>query len=47
MIACPVIDAINDTTFHYQFVERQLYGMTNWRLEFEWHSLSDQQVINC
>ena len=40
VIVCPVIDAIDDRTFHYTFVDKDLYGTLNWMLEFEWHELS-------
>ena len=40
MIACPVIDAINDTTFHYHFVASDLFGLMNWKLDFEWHEVN-------
>ncbi len=45
LVACPVIDAVNDTSFYYQFVERDLYGLMNWRLEFEWHHLPEDLVL--
>ena len=38
-IVCPVIDGINDTTFHYQFVYNDLQGLLNWKMEFEWQEL--------
>ncbi len=40
-----MIDAVNDTTFYYHFVERDLYGLMNWRLEFEWHTLEEEKVL--
>ena len=39
MIISPVIDAINDTTFWYTFIERDLKGLMNWRMQFEWHEI--------
>ncbi len=42
MIASPVIDAINDTTFHYQSVSPDLYGTFNWGLHFEWHQRNSE-----
>jgi polypeptide N-acetylgalactosaminyltransferase len=39
LIISPVIDAINDTTFYYRFIEKDIFGLMNWRLEFEWHEL--------
>jgi len=36
----PVIDAINDTTFWYTFVEKDVKGLLNWNMEFEWHDVS-------
>ena len=40
LITSPVIDAINDETFYYKFIEKDIYGLMNWRMEFEWHELS-------
>ena len=39
LITSPVIDAINDTTFYYRFIEKDIFGLMNWRMEFEWHEL--------
>jgi len=39
LITSPVIDAINDTTFFYRFIEKDIFGLMNWRMEFEWHEL--------
>ena len=46
LITSPVIDAINDNTFYYKFIEKDIYGLMNWRMEFEWHELSveDQEL---
>lgn len=44
VIISPVIDAINDTTLFYQFIEKDLYGLMNWRLEFEWHELDPADI---
>ena len=35
LITSPVIDAINDNTFYYKFIEKDIYGLMNWRMEFE------------
>lgn len=37
-----MIDTINDTTFFYQFIQPDLFGMINWRLDFEWHQLNKE-----
>ena len=37
LITSPVIDAINDTTFFYRFIEKDIFGLMNWRMEFEWY----------
>ena len=37
LITSPVIDAINDTTFNYRFIEKDIFGLMNWRMEFEWY----------
>ena len=36
LIISPVIDAINDTTLNYRFITKDLYGLMNWRMDFEW-----------
>jgi len=35
-IACPVIEEINDRTFQYKFVTRDLVGVFYWNLDFGW-----------
>jgi len=35
-IACPVIEEVNDKTFQYKFVTRDLVGTFNWNLDFGW-----------
>eukprot|EP00096_Caligus_rogercresseyi_P014574 TRINITY_DN7081_c0_g1_i1.p1 TRINITY_DN7081_c0_g1~~TRINITY_DN7081_c0_g1_i1.p1 ORF type:complete len:637 (+),score=113.35 TRINITY_DN7081_c0_g1_i1:127-2037(+) len=40
LITSPVIDSINDTTFYYTFIHKDLYGLMNWNLDFEWRELS-------
>ena len=35
-IACPVIEEINDKTFQYKFVTRDLVGVFYWNLDFGW-----------
>ncbi len=44
LIISPVIDAINDTTFNYRFIEKDIFGLMNWRLEFEWHELDQAEI---
>eukprot|EP00095_Tigriopus_kingsejongensis_P002876 maker-scaffold52_size450388-snap-gene-2.16 protein:Tk02876 transcript:maker-scaffold52_size450388-snap-gene-2.16-mRNA-1 annotation:"polypeptide n-acetylgalactosaminyltransferase 9-like isoform x2" len=43
LIVSPVIDAINDTTFWYTFIHRDLKGLMNWRMDFEWHEVSVEE----
>ena len=43
MIVSPVIDAINDTTFWYTFIEKDLKGLMNWNMRFEWHELQPEE----
>lgn len=40
VIMSPVIDAINDTTFYYTFINKDLRGLMNWQMTFEWHEVS-------
>ena len=35
-IACPVIEEVNDKTFQYKFVTRDLVGVFYWNLDFGW-----------
>lgn len=42
VIVSPVIDAINDTTFWYTFIHRDLKGLMNWQMTFEWHEVPVQ-----
>jgi len=35
-IACPVIEEVNDKTFQYKFVTRDLVGVFFWNLDFGW-----------
>ncbi|CAB4061495.1 GALNT [Lepeophtheirus salmonis] len=44
LITSPVIDSINDTTFYYTFIYKDLYGLMNWKLDFEWRELSEQEI---
>lgn len=37
-IVCPVIEEINDKTFQYKFVTRDLVGVFYWNLDFGWVS---------
>ncbi|CAM6053587.1 unnamed protein product [Sphagnum tenellum] len=43
LIISPVIDAINDTTFWYTFIERDLKGLFNWNMRFEWQQITDEE----
>ena len=43
VIVSPVIDAINDTTFWYTFIHRDLKGLMNWQMTFEWHEVPVQE----
>jgi polypeptide N-acetylgalactosaminyltransferase len=36
VIACPVIEEVNDKTFQYKFVARDLVGVFFWNLDFGW-----------
>ena len=31
-----------DTSFYYKYVAKDLFGVVNWNLIFEWHELSDE-----
>ncbi|XP_040574902.1 polypeptide N-acetylgalactosaminyltransferase 5 [Lepeophtheirus salmonis] len=42
-VPCPVIDAINDTTLYYTFIHKDLFGLFNWKMEFEWHELVEEE----
>ena len=35
-VACPVIEEVNDKTFQYKFVTRDLVGVFYWNLDFSW-----------
>jgi len=39
-VACPVIEEINDKTFQYKFVTRDLEGIFYWNLDFGWREVS-------
>ena len=39
MIVSPVIDAVNDTTFWYTFIHKDIRGLMNWNMKFEWHDV--------
>ena len=45
LITSPVIDVIEYDTFFYTFIDKDKYGLMNWRMVFEWHEL-DSKVIN-
>jgi len=38
-IACPVIEEVNDKTFQYKFVTRDLVGVFYWNLDFGWNTI--------
>ena len=42
LIISPQIDNIVDTSFYYKYVAKDLFGVVNWNLIFEWHELSDE-----
>ena len=39
-IACPVIEEVNDKTFQYKFVTRDLVGVFFWNLDFGWKQIT-------
>ena len=43
-VACPVIEEVNDKTFQYKFVTADLMGTFNWKLEFDWTQISEEQL---
>ena len=43
MIVSPVIDAVNDTTFWYTFIEKDIRGLMNWNMKFEWHEITPEE----
>merc|ERR1719219_953958 len=38
-VACPVIEEVNDKTFQYKFVTRDLVGVFYWNLDFGWEEI--------
>ena len=42
LIISPQIDNIVDTSFYYKYVAKDLFGVINWNLIFEWHELSEE-----
>merc|ERR1719219_1913823 len=38
-VACPVIEEVNDKTFQYKFVTRDLVGVFYWNLDFSWQEI--------
>ena len=38
-IACPVIEEVNDKTFQYKFVTRDLVSVFFWNLDFGWKQI--------
>ena len=43
-VASPVIETIDAKTFQYKFVTADLMGTFNWKLEFDWTQISEQQL---
>ena len=39
-VACPVIEEVNDKTFQYKFVTRDLVGVFYWSLDFSWQEIA-------
>merc|ERR1719219_790724 len=39
-VACPVIEEVNDKTFQYKFVTRDLVGVFYWNLDFSWEEIA-------
>ena len=42
-VASPVIETIDEKTFQYKFVTADLMGTFNWKLEFDWTQISEEQ----
>jgi len=42
-VACPVIEAIDEKTLQYKFVSQDLVGTFNWKLEFDWSPITEEQ----
>jgi len=40
LIISPQIDNIVDSTFYYKYVAKDIFGVINWNLIFEWHEVS-------
>ena len=43
-VASPVIETIDEKTFQYKFVTTDLMGTFNWKLEFDWGPVTDEQL---
>ena len=43
-VASPVIETIDEKTFQYKFVTAELMGTFNWKLEFDWTQISEEQL---
>ena len=43
-VASPVIETIDEKTFQYKFVTLDLMGTFNWKLEFDWTQISEEQL---
>ena len=43
-VASPVIETIDEKTFQYKFVTADLMGTFNWKLEFDWTQISEEQL---
>ena len=43
LAVCPQIDAIDKNTFFYEYIDRDLVGIVNWDLDFQWTSFAGQK----
>ena len=43
-MASPVIETIDEKTFQYKFVTTDLMGTFNWKLEFDWGPVTEEQL---
>ena len=43
-VASPVIETIDEKTFQYKFVTSDLMGTFNWKLEFDWGAVTEEQL---
>ena len=45
-VASPVIETIDEKTFQYKFVAADLMGTFNWKLEFDWGPVTQDQLAH-